>query len=436
MGSELQAITVNAPGGGPLAEEATIVGIDVASAPDEGVETAFVTVSGPVASSRGLYRGALDGDDFRFERISDGPGPEFLDYARDAAVVSREVPDLVVAPVAETGLRISHDFGDPGSWETPTTNLTGMNAFSVEESPHDPAVLIVASQNLVQLNDDRMATASWEHSYISLGSPVANLRGGAVVDVDNSDEVYLGGGAGARRNFDGGVWRSRDAGRSWERVLGSSSADSDNPQVWALVQHPELPDWVLAGAVRYTRYDGGRGGIYSSLSRATPGSFTRLVEHDVYDLLPLAGGEVLACGAAGLTHLRAADGEVEVQTLDLGGVTLTSLTIADEELYVGTMEGRVFRAPASDYWRREAWSEVAVLGAWVTTLAADPVRPDVVYAGTFGEGIFRCEGDGTFSPFSEGLGFTFRSVYEARPSACGDVIYAATDGGLAYCVVR
>ena len=69
-------------------------------------------------------------------------------------------------------------------------------------------------------------------------------------------------------------------------------------------------------------------------------------------------------------------------------------------------------------------------GAPITALAVDPANPEVVYAGTSGNGIFRSrDGGANWTPFNEGLTNLDVRVLVIRPGRRGG-LYASTSGGL------
>ncbi|RLD50916.1 MAG: hypothetical protein DRJ05_19015, partial [Bacteroidetes bacterium] len=87
---------------------------------------------------------------------------------------------------------------------------------------------------------------SWEHSGLGLSAYIGRI----VVDYDNSDRVF----AAACGNLftpseERGIYRSMDAGETWERML----FVNDTVAAIDLVQHPENPDILYAGMWERTR---------------------------------------------------------------------------------------------------------------------------------------------------------------------------------------
>jgi hypothetical protein len=188
------------------------------------------------------------------------------------------------APYAEDGMWISNAFGEPGSFATMNQGLTGYNIFDVKEDPGNANRIFAAAQNVVRVNEDRLASARWDDRFISLGGPTANVRGGVQVDANQPNRWLAGAGGGAAGNLDGGVWLTLDAGMTWQKVLGSTGAGTgpSNPQVVELLQHPQDPDWVLAASVVYWGDSGiaggGNAGVFSSTQRGDPGTWVEVVD--------------------------------------------------------------------------------------------------------------------------------------------------------------
>jgi hypothetical protein len=386
-----------------------------------------------VSRSRGIYRGTWSEKrgQWLFERVSDGPRKDFLDYPKASVVVSAADAQVVFAPYASEGLLRSDEFGAPGTWVKAKTGLTGYHVFGVEEDPTDPCHVLTVAQNAVDQSFDAVGTASWTRSFVSMDRPTAKLRGGIEIDPEDPLRWMVGAGGGPGENLNGGVWLSLDGGQSWSRTLGTEENMAQNPQVRDLLQHPEHPDWVVVVSARHR--GGGVPGVYSSLARGEAGSFARVLgAGDAWRVTPLADLAVIVAGEIGLHELRLVDDEVRATNLSWSHGTATAVAVAGTWIVVGTEGGHIYRKPLPADHPPGGWAWIADVGTKVNDLEADRARPSEVYAGTHGNGVWQSTDDGqTFNRFNDGLESSEKTVFDLELSSCGRRLYAGTLGGLA-----
>jgi len=419
--------------GGSTVDSEHIVGLALTPSPRDGQETVFVSIQGGEGDERGTWRGSWSSSEatWIFERVTDGPNNEFLDFPKGPVVFAPGDREIVYGPYAEDGMLRSDAFGDPGSWVERQGGLTGYNIFGVEEDPSDPARVFATAQNVVRVSTDRVASAEWGDHFVSLDLVTANLRGGLEVDPDDPDRWLVAGGAGASGNWNGGAWLTTDGGLSWTRCIGSEGT-RDNPQVHELLQHPGDPDWVLLASAEYE--EEGDAGLFSSVERGEPGSFVEVLDvDDVWIVAPLPDGGVLAGGEGGLHRIVRVGDDVTAAALPWAGGVVTAATVGDGVVVVGTVGGRLLCKPLADLDAEGGWSEAADLGGtMIIDLASSDLWPGEFYAGSWGSGIWRSlDGGVSWSPFDEGLESSEASVFDLEVSACGDRLYAGTLGGMA-----
>ncbi|MCU7917918.1 MAG: hypothetical protein KZQ95_06105 [Candidatus Thiodiazotropha sp. (ex Epidulcina cf. delphinae)] len=421
-------------GSGPLnlsPPQSVAVGLTVTKDPVTNAETLFYAINGSYKDQRGIYRIVYTGGEWRAIRVSDGPAVDHLDWPKASVVVAPSHPHILYAPYAEDGMWRSDAFGDLGSWFPVQSGLTGYNIFGVEEDPSNPDHVFGTAQNVVRVNDDRLASDNWADRFVSLNGPTCNLRGGIEVDPANPEYWLVAGGAGANTCLNGGVWLSEDAGLSWQRVLGSPlRADHpNNPQVYELLQHPDNADWILAASAAYQ--GSGNPGVFSSLNRGI--SFTEIVTAgDAFTVIALPDGSALAGGSMGLKRLTLSGNTVTVQEIPWSGGIVTAAVLSGATMTVGTADGSIYIKNSADLENPGGWMLVTDLGRMVSDLEADLLRPGEIYAGSDGNGIFRSSDNGsTWFPFAEGLESSERVIFDLEMSAAGDRIYAGTLGGLA-----
>lgn len=108
------------------------------------------------------------------------------------------------------------------------------------------------------------AGVNWEHSGLELSAYIGRI----IVDYDNSDRVFAAAcGNLFTPNEERGIYRSLDAGTTWERML----FVNDTVAAIDLVQHPENPDilfaamWERSRGLEYRHSFGEGSGLWKSI---------------------------------------------------------------------------------------------------------------------------------------------------------------------------
>ena len=207
-----------------------------------------------------------------------------------------------------------------------------------------------------------------------------------------------------RRNPERGVFRTRDGGRNWERVLfvsdSTGAADVElqpgNPStVFAVMSRAERKPWTIISGGR-THEGGGGGGVYKSTD----------------------GGNTWTKLTAGLPSGLVGKGNIGVTAANPNRLYL---------LYEAKPGGGVYRSDdAGATWTQtSAMPQLIQRPFYYTTLTADPTNADVVYAAA--EGFYK----------SVDAGRTFRPIRTPHSDnhdlwihpANGDLMVQANDGG-------
>ncbi len=167
----------------------------------------------------------------------------------------------------------------------------------------------------------------------------------------------------------------------------------------------------------------------------------------VQALVTSAGSEVLYTALAGGIQpagiYRSEDGGQTWQVVSSGpGAAIASLTLAPDDsqtLYAGTTGGPV--GITNNVWRSEdggqSWRNFSLplpasparLVPAVTAVAVDPTRPERLYVGTAGQGVYRFEVGQVGYELVGGLTLATAHVKELAVSSDGQ-LYALTNGGL------
>jgi photosystem II stability/assembly factor-like uncharacterized protein len=199
-----------------------------------------------------------------------------------------------------------------------------------------------------------------------------------------------------------GVFRSRDAGRSWQRLVRGLQADARNTPTLAVDPHDASVVWS-GGIGLYRSHDAGRTWQGLSLPR---GVEDRTVQQILID--PTREGVVYVLTYAPIG--QDVIGPFIYRTLDDGrtwqplprlhrAAAVLAAAPSDGTLYAWGDDGLFVSSDAGSSWRRAQRS----LSIRVTTLAVDPERSNIVWAGSDGSGVWRStDGGRSFAPVTKG----------------------------------
>jgi photosystem II stability/assembly factor-like uncharacterized protein len=348
--------------------------------------------------------------------IADLPGGDVRSLA-----IHPDDPDHLLAGTATGQIFQSTDGG--GSWHLPGVRLPfrGWVVSDLVFDPDEPALVWAAlrgawgQDGLIALSTDGGAT--WKSR--SGGLPGRQVYALAVAP----RTVY----AATRL----GVWGSRDAGESWQHL---TAGHAEIRKVSSLLVDPQDPERVFAGTWRRV-YRSDNGGA------SLRGLFIGMIlDSEVFSLhaAPGGNGEIWAstCGWVyrssnlGDSWRRYENGLAERRTPSFqvltGGAKLA-----------GTVAG-VYRS-ADD---GASWQLVTPKDLVVLAIEHHPARPDRIFIGTEGAGVWRSvDGGRTFQAASKGLNAARIAalaskggevIAAVRHSGPASGVYSSFDGGKTY----
>ena len=318
------------------------------------------------ATNQGLYRSHDDGDHWRLEQRG----------LQATEMVSLNVhprdPSLVVASVGFHGLYVSHSGGR--GWQRlkdPRVRTTG----AVALDPSDPAKLYTVANGGIarSLNGgDRWGLAKLDHSL--------HIEALAV-HPGNGKIVYAAGSTVTQTYPLPQLLRSQNQGGSWQVLPGPGQ-----------------------GHIRSVRFDprdssvmylGGDGGLFRSTDEGV--TWTQLTSWNPTDRRPVvldlafdpADPDTFYLATQEDGVLRTDDGCASFLPAEEGlpEAAVLSLAATPAGVFAGTSAGLFQSTDGGRTWSPAAGNRG--LEAEVTTLAVDPLRPDLVYAGTTGAGVLQ-----------------------------------------------
>jgi photosystem II stability/assembly factor-like uncharacterized protein len=323
------------------------------------------------------------------------------------------------------GVFKSTDGGE--TWHIASAGYTGAQTSDVAIDPaHPELVYAVGRQGLA-----RSATGGSRWTYPSQNEFIeaASLS----VNPSDAQDVLLS------LRFNGAIFRSRDGGRGWRRVL------------WA-VPDSHYPH-NLHGFVKFARSRSDPRVIYAAGRTAGLSAERPTLSIGVHKSVD--GGERWAAVNAGLSAdlnvnavavhpaepnlayagtggngvYRTTDGGAQWQPVGLAQIDVRALAVNPVNpnlLYAGTERNGLFvSADGGRIWRQaEAGLEP---NASIHSVVIDPADPQIVWAADYHSGVYRSvDGGKSWAPVNRGL--STRAVNALAIAAEGKVLYAATEG--------
>jgi photosystem II stability/assembly factor-like uncharacterized protein len=303
--------------------------------------------------------------------------------------------------------------------ESPWTVVgpAGGDARALASFPAQPKHLLLGTTNswLYESVDEG---ASW-HRLAKLGSGDAFVLDSIVVDSEDPATIYVGAW---NNSTDGGVWISRDSGRTW-----SEPAQLKGQPVHALAQAPSDPHILYAGTLQGVFRSSDNGTTWTEIS--PPDS------HEIHEIESLAidpGNPDTVY--AGTWHLpwKTADGGKTWHNIKQGLIVDSDVfsIIVDPEhpkiVYLSACSG-IYKSENAGVLFRKIQG-IPSEARRTRSLMQDPEKRDVVYAGTT-EGLYKTENAGkTFKRMTDS-DVVVNAVY-VDPSDSSRVLLATDRSGV------
>ena len=271
-------------------------------------------------------------------------------------------PNLLYMNSYDGGVFMSQDGGR--TWRDASKGYSGSQVWNLTVQPKYPGFAMAAAKNGVYITMD--GGENWE-GRISTGWVIAVL---AVASDPTNDYTFLLG-----QEIDGTIFKTRDAGMGWYRVLGPLGNNLPNQRraIYRIAYAPSNPMVFYAAT-----------GI-DTMTTFTP---HHTVGTGVYKSED--GGETWHAVNAGLGNTR-------LNTLDL------AIHPKDENtVYLGTLDFGVYKTTDGG----ESWQPArkGLRPSEIRSIAIDPHNPETVLAGADRDGIWRStDGAATWRQISKGL---------------------------------
>jgi photosystem II stability/assembly factor-like uncharacterized protein len=275
---------------------------------------------------------------------------------------------------------------------------------AIEVAPSDPSVIYVGTgsddiRSNVSIGRGVYRSIDGGETWSFVGLRDVGQIGAVRVHPSNPDIVYVSAtGDPFKPTPDRGIYRTRDGGRSWQKVLfvSDSTGASDvemqpgNPEMlFAVMWRGQRKPWTIISGAH-------EGGVYKSID----------------------GGDHWTKLASGLPNELVGKGNLAVTAANPNRVYL---------LYEAKPGGGLYRSDdAGATWSLvNSQPSLITRPFYYTTLAADPTNADVVYGGA--EGFFKSTDAGkTFHPFPTPHGDNHDMWINPRN---GRIMIQANDGG-------
>lgn len=201
------------------------------------------------ATNAGLYRtyDPMQG----WEKLSYGPG---MDPRTTAISVTAQNPKTIYVGTANSGVLVSRDGGE--TWEQVRGVPNQAPISSVEQDPKRSAYVYVGTKQSLYVSHDGGERWMRRGGNLPYGDYASIL-----INPNNPDEIIVGN---AWENG-GGVYRSTDAGISWNRI-DPSQPGLPSQRIWALAFDPRNQDKIFVGSHSAGIYIAERNGNSSASS--------------------------------------------------------------------------------------------------------------------------------------------------------------------------
>jgi photosystem II stability/assembly factor-like uncharacterized protein len=372
-----------------------------------------------------------------FIRSSDG-GESWEYFEPDAGGEFRGTPISLAVHPDDPGTIFMNAYGggvfvstDSGStWADSSLGYSGASVWDVTVAPSSTNRVLAASKNGVYLSEG--VGQKWQ---VRAALMVDENLSVAISPADSS--TWLSG-----RLIDARIWRTTDAGASWETVLpplGTDNMFGGRRSVHRIAFAPSAPDLVFAatgiapgyvapdtvGTGVYVSGDNGR--TWAASNRGLEGTRLNVMSVAVHPrdarvaYIGLLGDGVYmtADGGANWTPARQGLLATDIRALAIDPFTPTTI-------YAGAERGGVWRSKdAGTTWKQA--SNGVPAEASVRSLVADATHAGVVYACDLSSGVYRSTDGGTsWAGINNGL--RNRAVDSLALTRDGLHLYAATDG--------
>ena len=247
------------------------------------------------------------------------------------------------------------------------------------------------------------------------------------INPHNSRELYV--------SYDGlGLFKSIDGGQTWL----SMNQGLPNLYVRCITISRKDPNLIYLGI---------QGGVAISTNGGKfwhmSSGFRRMLNVNNIAVDP-KNPEFLFAGTGGAGVFKSGNGGVSWRDFNegLSSLSITALHIDPEDpdivlvgashpatptdVYVGDAGGGVYRSVDGG----RSWQESSLLNIHIFSLAADPIRPNVLYAGAWG-GMYRSVDKGqSWTDINAGLDNAFPHAIHVLPGAAPPILFAGTTFGL------
>jgi len=353
-----------------------------------------------------------------------------------AVAVAPSQPEVIYAGTWGSGIYKSTNGGVTWVWKSQGLAHPYINSMAVD--PHN-AQIVYAGTYTGKIYKTLDGGETWFQS--STGIQDQAIVYSIAVDPLDSENIFIGTRGESNNGgppWNGVLYRSADAGESWEPKLTNVGGSSQEDWVYSVTLHPRFPYLVYAATHEH--------GVYRSLDygkhwEAVNDGITSMSTRGI--VVNPNSGEVKPVLYTGVWKREGVfrsnnGGDDWFQVDDSSKDTrIYSLSINPKEsfyVYASTFSGGVLKTSDGGI----SWAIVGLKDYEIPITAIDPLTPQILYAGTNGNGLFKSVDAGiNWQPSQQGLHATKVSALQATPGnslqlfagLAGDGVKKSADGG-------
>jgi photosystem II stability/assembly factor-like uncharacterized protein len=329
--------------------------------------------------------------------------------------IARSQPWIIYAGTWDSGVFKSTDSGATWTWKS--AGLGNMYIQSIAVDPKNPLVAYAGTYK-----GKLYKTVNGGESWFQSG---ANIQAEAIVysiviDPKDTNKIYIGT-RGVSNNggppWNGVLYRSADAGNTWEAKLTDVGGKSQEDWVYSVTLHPNYPNQIYAATHEHGIYrslnsaknwEAANDGITNFSTRAIVVNPNSSESKTVLYTGVWTYGGIFRSNNGGDSWNPQPNGSLDSQIYSMSINPIDSAIV-----YASTFTGGVLKTSSGG----SSWSIVGLKDYEIAATAIDPNTPQVLYSGTNGNGLYKSwDAGANWQHYQQGLHAVKATAIQVSPA--------------------